>query len=556
MDFNQYFTNDELLKVLQEWADTYPAIADLSVIGHSHEGNSIHLLTVTNFSKGADQVKPAVWVDGNLHATEIAGTTAVLYFLNSILTGYNKDEQITRLVDSCAFYAVPRINPDGAGLSMADSPQFIRSGTRRYPWEDMPEGLHTSDIDGNGRILQMRIPDPNGDWKVSAIDPRLMEKRTPAEHGGQYFRVLPEGMIEQYDGYLMNVGETPYRLDFNRNFPFDWHPESEQYGAGPYPASEPEIAAVVRFVSQHSNINAALTFHTFSRVLLRPYSTKPDDEFIEEDLIVYKQLGKLGTEITGYRNASTYHDFTYNKKSVTYGAFDDWMFDAFGAYAFTIELWDLPTEAGVENRSFTQWFVEHPQEDDRKIFDWLVKNGGEDAIHDWKPFEHPQLGRIELGGVNVHYTWRNPPAPFLEAEVSRHTPWILAIADMLPHLSLIVEEVKRLSETTWSINLVVENTGYFPTYTSQQARRRKIIRPVRASLKLPAGGRILTGKEHMEFGWLEGRSNKEITPVFAHSGTDNRGRVSWVVEAPAGSRIDIIVTSERAGSITRSYLLA
>jgi len=270
----------------------------------------------------------------------------VLYFLHSVLTGFSKDAQVTRLLDTCVFYAVPRINPDGAGLAMSSSPRFIRSGTRRYPWDDIPEGLHAADIDGDGQILQMRIQDPNGDWKISNEDPRIMQKREPSEHDGTYYRVLPEGTIEQYDGYLMNMGEPSQRLDFNRNFPFDWHPESDQYGAGPYPASEPEIAAVVRFVSQHTNINAALTFHTFSRVLLRPYSTKPDDEFIDDDLIIYKQLGKLGTQMTGYRSVSTFHDFTFNKKSVTYGAFDDWMYDTFGAFAFTIELWDLPPKPG------------------------------------------------------------------------------------------------------------------------------------------------------------------------------------------------------------------
>ncbi len=555
MDFNHYYTNDEIEKILKDWADRFPGILDVSVIGNSHEGKPIYLATATNFSGGSDQTKPAVWLDGNLHATELAGTTAVLYFLNTLLSGYNQSERITRLLDTCTFYAVPRVNPDGAGLAMASKPSFIRSGTRPYPWDDTPDGLRPSDIDENGQILQMRVPDSNGDWKISQDDPRLMQKRGPAEHGGQYYRVLPEGLITQYDGYLLNIAETNQRLDFNRNFPFDWHPENEQRGSGPYPASEPEINAVVRFVSQHPNINAALTFHTYSRVLLRPYSTKADEEMNEDDLYIYKQIGRIGTRLTGYRSVSTFHDFTPNKKAITFGAFDDWMYDQFGVYAYTIELWDLPSEAGIENRSFIEWFRDHPEEDDLKIFQWVLKNAHSGDIHEWKPFHHPQLGEVEIGGINSLFTWRNPPASFLEAEVSRHTPWILEIADMLPHLQLHSEDIRRLSENTWSINLVVENTGYLPSYTSRQTRNRKAIRPVRAQIKLPDGAIILTGKESMEFGWLEGRSNKPITPAFALSETDNRGRVNWIVQAPPGSQVDIIVSSDRAGSLTRSIVL-
>ena len=43
----------------------------------------------------------------------------------------------------------------------------MRSSTRPYPYdEEEIEGLIVEDIDGDGRILQMRIPDPNGLWKA------------------------------------------------------------------------------------------------------------------------------------------------------------------------------------------------------------------------------------------------------------------------------------------------------------------------------------------------------------------------------------------------------
>ena len=549
MDYNHFFTNDEIDQALQGWAAAYPELIQLARIGSSHEGRPVWLATLTNRTAGSDLDKPAVWVDANIHATELSGSTVVLYLLENLLQGYGKDPQITRLMDTCTFYVVPRINPDGAALAMAASPRFIRSGVRPYPWAELDEGLHVQDVDSDGRVLQMRIPDPNGDWKISTRDTRLMEKRGPAEQGGSYYRVLPEGLLEDYDGYVIKMARPQQGLDFNRNFPFDWRPEADQHGAGPFPASEPEIRAVVDFVAHHPNINAGLTFHTFSRVILRPYSTRSDDDMNQGDLWTYKQIGQLGTQITGYPNVSVYHDFRTEPKDLTTGAFDDWLYDNLGCFAFTVEIWDLPAQAGIQNRKYFEWFRQHPFEDDLKIIQWVDANIGPSGYAPWVAFNHPQLGPVELGGWDLLYTWRNPPPAVIGEEARRHLPFILATAELLPHVALQGLQVKALSADTFSVNLVVENTGYLPTFTSAQAKKRKVVRPVRVELSLPEGAHLVSGKASLELSHLEGRSNKQdVSTVFAASPTDNRARAEWVIQAPAGSVLTLAVHSERAGS--------
>ena len=74
----------------------------------------------------------------------------------------------------------------------------------------------------------MRIPDPNGPWKVCAQEPRLLVRREPAETDGQYYRLLPEGRLEDYDGVTIRIQPKKERLDLNRNFPDGWRPEREQ----------------------------------------------------------------------------------------------------------------------------------------------------------------------------------------------------------------------------------------------------------------------------------------------------------------------------------------
>jgi murein tripeptide amidase MpaA len=288
MDFNHYFTNQELENLLKEWAGRYPEIIRLSVIGESYDKRPIWLLTLTNAATGPDLEKPAVWIDANIHATEITGTTTALHLAHALLAGYRTDPQITRLLDHGVYYLVPRVNPDGAALALADRPRYIRSGVRPYPWQDKEDGLHEQDVDGDGRILQMRLVDPNGDWKVSALDPRLMQKRAPHEHGGTYYRLMSEGLIEDFDGFLIKEARQLEGLDFNRNFPFQWRTEGEQHGAGPYPTSEPEIRTLVDFVANHPNINIASPT-TLSALILRS-SFRPVTE-MEQDMGVQEDRG-------------------------------------------------------------------------------------------------------------------------------------------------------------------------------------------------------------------------------------------------------------------------
>ena len=142
----------------------------------------------------------------------------------------------------------------------------------------------------------------------SADEPRLLIPRDPDDPpGGNYYRLLPEGRIRNYDGVTINMAPPVEGLDLNRNFPVHWLPNES--GAGPYPASEPEVHAVVHFITEHPNITGGLTFHTLSGVNLRPLSADSDDKMPTQDLRTFKAIGKKGEELTGYPALSVYHDF-------------------------------------------------------------------------------------------------------------------------------------------------------------------------------------------------------------------------------------------------------
>ncbi len=555
MNFNRYFNNAELETTLDEWVAAYPTLIRVEEIGKSYEGRPIRLATLTNQATGPDTEKPAVWIDANIHATEIAGTTTSLRLIYTLLTQYGQDEHITRLLDTSVYYILPRVNPDGAELAMAAIPQYVRSGVRPYPYEDKQTGLHSQDVDEDGRILTMRIKDPNGDWKISTLDPRLMERRGADEHGGEYYRLLPEGLLENYDGYQIEIAKPHQGLDFNRNFPVQWRPEDEQRGAGPYPTSETEIKAMVDFIIQHPNINAAITYHTYSGAILRPPSTHPEDEMDANDLWVYKSIGKRGTELVGYPNVSVYHEFRYHPKQVISGGFDDWMYNHRGIYAFTVEQWDIVGKAGIKDRKFIEWMRDHPHEEDLQILQWADENAGDDHYVEWYEYEHPQLGKIELGGWNNMYTWRNPPHHLMGEESERNVPFAISLGHMLPHLEIHTLDVTQIAENTYTINLVVDNSGFLPTSTSNSGKKRQINRPVRVELSLPEGVTLVNGRAKTEMGHLEGRSNKLGAIFGVSTPTDNRGRLEWTLTGQPGAVITMDVLSDRAGAIQRTITL-
>src|SRR5438046_2247894 len=176
--FDRFYRYGELTAILKDFAARLPNLFALESVGKSHEGRDIWVLAATNRDTGAARDKPAIWIDGNIHSAELTASNACLCYLESLAERYGRDADTTRLLDTRAVYICPRINPDGAEWALADRPRYIRSSTRPYPFDEDPvDGLTIEDVDGDGRILSMRIPDPNGAFKAHPDHPRLLVPR-------------------------------------------------------------------------------------------------------------------------------------------------------------------------------------------------------------------------------------------------------------------------------------------------------------------------------------------------------------------------------------------
>jgi murein tripeptide amidase MpaA len=550
LTYDTYLRYEELTRTLRALADEHPRLCRVESIGKSYEGREIWLMELTNLKAGPAAEKPAFWVDGNTHAGEVTGSMAALYLIETLLEGYGSDERITNLLDRHAFYVLPRLSPDGAERYLT-TPHSLRASMRPWPEPEEESGLHPEDVNGDGHILQMRVEDDNGEWRVSEEDERLVIPRAPDEFGGRYYRIFREGTFKDYDGFERKIARPLYGLDMNRQYPYHWQGEAEQKGAGPYPLSEPESRAQVDFLFDHKNVFGLHTYHTFCGAILRPYSNRPDDEMPEHDLAVYKALGERGTQLTGYPNLSVYHDFRYEPQKFITGTFDDWAYDAYGVFAFTIEFWSAARSAGVEVEDFIEFFRNPPEEAQLQMLAWNDRELGGEGFVPWTPFEHPQLGRVEIGGWKTKFTSQNPPPKFLKAECEKVARFALSHASTAPRLEAQLE-VEEPAPGIRRLELTVENAGYLPTNVTKVALDKDLIKPVEAEIKMPEGANLVSGKAEVELGHLTGRSalwgNRWKGPAFFNGlPSDYARRVVWVVRGEGPLQVE--VTSERAGTV-------
>jgi murein tripeptide amidase MpaA len=550
--FDHFLRHDDLTTWLHATAAAHPGLMTVEQYGTSYEGRPLWLATLTDQSTGEHHTKPAHWVDANIHAIEVTGGVAALYIIEHLVKGFGTDPQVTEALRTRTFYIAPRVNPDGVEWVLADNPRFRRSSVRPWPWSDAHRdpGLHVGDIDGNGRVLTMRMVDPNGAWMADAAEPRFMV-RVPAEGapaGTTRYRMLDEGVLHEYDGFTVPLPRNPESLDMNRNFPAGWG--TGVTGSGDHPLSEPEIDALVRAIVARRNICGYNAFHTSGGVLLRPSSTTADSKLDPVDVWTWKELGIRGTALTGYTVHSVYEDFTWDKNDTMSGAADDWAYEHLGVFGWTTEFWDVIQIATGKKSNTDIWYVGPTAEQERAVYEWVKANQPHLYV-DWQPFHHPQLGDIEIGGWDELHLWSNAPESMLLAEVKPHAEFAVYQALCSPRLEVLKSTATPLGEGTWKVEVGVANTGWLPTYISQHARAKKLVLPTVATL---VGAEVVDGIARREIGQLEGRLANRFS-YGKNDGTPDRKLVSWVVRGNVGDVVTIDVSNQRAGSCSVSIAL-
>jgi hypothetical protein len=398
----------------------------------------------------------------------------------------------------------------------------------------------------------MRREDPAGTFVASAEVPGLLLPRR-IEDAGPFYAVYPEGFIENWDGFTVPADDflSGSETDMNRNFPYDWAPEPKQIGAGAFAASEPEARAVTAFASRHPEIFAWLNLHTFGGCYIRPAGDKPDREMDQRDLAVYRQIGEWTEAFAGYPMVSGFEEFTYEPDKPLRGELSAFGYAQRGAVSMVCELWDVWKRTGMTmHRPFVKNYTQRTREDIVRIARWDRDENGGRVVGTWRPFVHPQLGPVEVGGYDPRIGLSNPPEAHLAELCSAHARVLLRIAALAPRLRVTGARAEPLGGGISRVSAVVENVGYLPTYVLSSAKAFPWNDPVHARLVPGDGVALAGGDATIAVGHLEGWGGYEgsDTPAFARTErAPVRGRASWVVRG-AGT-VEIRAGAARVGSV-------
>ena len=556
LPFDRILRHAELSALLRGWAAARPGLLELESLGATPQGREMWFLTITSRATGPASEKPALLVDGSTHAAEGTGGVAALHFAWRLLRDYGSDERVTRLLDTRAVYVLPRLSPDGVEQVLTEG-RFIRSVGR--PYTDRPEaGLYTRDVDGDGKTVFMRLRDPNGPWKEHPQEPRLLVAREPDETGGDFWRVLPEGTIEGYDGATIADPPALEALDLGANFPGDREAGARGRQAGPFPASEPEVAAYVAAIQRRPNIVAHVTCHTFGGLVLTPPVNR-SERLPPADRRTYAELSGRAAKLTGY-DAMSYLALRGDNADDDIPSAFGWLWVQKGIYSYITEFWNPLRAAGISlagTTASTWLWGFHPVEDELKLLRWNDTALGGRGFVPWHAFDHPQLGTVEIGGWDKIGAYYNAPFGLLEKEVAPHSEWLLFHGLSLPRLAVRSVSAQPAGKDLWKVRLVVENTGWLPTNGSQQALDRGAVGEVVAELSLPPAARLAAGGASRALGQLAGRNEQRSTATWwsYRPGTPDRALAEWIVTAPEGTKLSVTARHDRAGTARADLVL-
>lgn len=524
LDFNRWHDHAELKADFQRLEKAWPKLLKYSSLGTSHGKREIMMVTVNNPDTGPETAKPAMYIEANVHGNEIQGAEVALYTVWYLMEHYGRIERITRLVNERVFYVVPTVNPDGRDHFLKGTGAGARTG--HVPVDDDNDGAADEDgdddLNGNGVIEQIRkYVKGQGTHRKSGVDARILEPVPPGEPG-DYVLLGSEGVDNDGDG---RVNEDPVGgYDGNRNWASNWQPNYIQGGAMDYPFQLPEARAVNDFLMSRPNIAGVQSYHNNGGMILRGPGAEWQGEYPAADVRVYDELGRQGERMLPYYRYLVIWSGLYT----VHGGFIDWTNDGLGMLSFSNELWN-------GGQYFNSPALQQQQQDPNSpinnrvaqyYFDDMLEFG--DQFVEWKAYDHPQFGEVEMGGWKK--TQGRVPPRFMNEELChRNMAFTLFQADEMPQMKGGDTSVEAIGGGVSRVRVDFSNPKLTPTILTKAAANQ-VVRP---DLLIVEG----SGIEVLSAGWVGNKfrpgatdliDQKDPKRILIRTGTG--GRVTRTVE--------------------------
>lgn len=156
-EWNSYPNYDQYLAMLDSLVNAYPKLCSIVEIGESTLGLKILAIRITSHII-PDSGKIKVFYTSTMHGNETTGFILMLRLSHLLLSQYQKDIQISRLVDSLDIYINPVSNPDGLFF------------------ENQSVSFNSTRGNSNGIDLNRNFPDPV--WGSHANGHKKYEQET------------------------------------------------------------------------------------------------------------------------------------------------------------------------------------------------------------------------------------------------------------------------------------------------------------------------------------------------------------------------------------------
>ena len=523
LTWDRWLDHTEIGERLKLMEKTWPQFLKLQSVGRSYEGREMWVMTINNPRTGNEMDKAAMYIEANVHGNEIQGAEVTLYTIWYLMENYGRIDDVTKLVDERVFYIVPTVNPDGRDFFLDEAGSSARSG--HMPVDDDGDGVADEDgpddLNGDGVIEQIRKYVPGqGDYRISHDDPRIMERVPPGEKG-DWVLLGSEGLDNDGDGRVNE--DPPGGYDPNRNYAADWQPNYIQGGSMDYPFQLPEARALNDFMVAHPNIAGMQTYHNSGGMILRGPGSAWHGDYPAADVRVYDEIGENGERMLPYYNYIVIWRGLYT----VHGGSTDWTNDGLGIVSFSNELWNA-------GQYFNSPLLQRQQEDPsspisgqkgRYFFDDWLEFG--DEFVEWKPFDHPQYGAVEVGGWKKLSGRVNPR--FLSMELfHRNMAFTLYHAASMPLMAMGDATVERMGGNTFRVRVDITNERLIPTIT-ERARQNHVVRPdilaVDGNVQIIAAGWV---PNKFQPGPTEMIDQKELNRILIRSG--HPGRTTKTIE--------------------------
>lgn len=171
---------------------------------------------------------------------------------------------------------------------------------------------------------------------------------------------------------------------------------------------------------------------------------------------------------------------------------------------------------------------------DAAWLEWIDSERAGEGFVPWTPFDHPQLGPVEIGGF-VPGVRVNPPPDLAGPLVDQQTAFVGSLLAMFPALEVDAPTVERVGPGLWRISITLRNTGLLPTASASGVKAER----------LPGIIVVLDPEQNIEPDRLI--AGRRVTRIDAIEGSGADSRAQWLIAADEGAQTRVEVRSAAFG---------